>query len=205
MDDRAARAYLRIAPHADARGAAAHRGALVRGLAGVVCEVGAGPGLNFRHYPDSVRRLVALEPDPTLRSWARAEAVDAPVTVDVVDGDAGRLPVDSGTADAVVFSLVMCSVPDLTAALAEAQRVLRPGGEVRFYEHVRSRFVPLALVEDLVSPLWMRWAGGCALNRDVVAELVGAGFTPQGVRRFGFSPLGGFPGVAHVLGRAVRT
>jgi SAM-dependent methyltransferase len=204
MSERFARVYLRIAPEADARGAAAHRRTLAAGLAGTVCEVGAGPGLGFRHYPVAVHRVVAVEPELTFRNWARAEAVDAPVPITVLDGDAAHLPLDTGAADAVVFSLVMCSLPDLPAALAEARRVLRPGGEVRFYEHVRSRFAPVGLLEDLVAPMWSRLAGGCSPNRDPLAELSRAGLRVGEVRRFSFSPVRGVPGVAHVLGRAIR-
>jgi len=200
---RFAEAYLRVAPKAEARGATAHRRELLADLAGVVCEVGAGSGLNFAHYPATVTRVVAVEPEPTLREHARAVAVAAPVRVDVVDGTSDALPVADAGCDAVVLSLVMCTVPDPAATLAEVGRVLRPGGQVRFYEHVRSRHRVVAVAEDVVTPLWARFAGGCHLNRDPVASLGSAGFEVTDVHRFGFSGQRGLPSTAHVVGRAV--
>ena len=202
-DPRFAQAYLRVAPKAEARGATAHRRELLAGLAGLVCEVGAGSGLNFAHYPATVTRVLAVEPEPTLRRHSAGVAVSAPVPVDVVEGTAEAIPVGDGSCDAVVLSLVMCTVPDPAAATAEVRRVLRPGGEVRFYEHVRSRHRVVAMAEDLVTPVWARFAGGCHLNRDPVASLVAAGFDVTDVHRFGFSGQRGLPATAHVVGRAV--
>ena len=199
---RFAQAYLRVAPKAEARGATGHRRELLADLAGVVCEVGAGSGLNFAHYPAAVTRVVAVEPEPTLRQHSSGVAVAAPVPVDVVDGTADGLPLADASCDAVVLSLVMCTVPDPAATLAEVRRVLRPGGQVRFYEHVRSTHRVVAVAEDLLTPLWSRFAGGCHVNRDPVASLGAAGFDVTGVRRFGFSGQRGVPPTAHVIGRA---
>jgi SAM-dependent methyltransferase len=199
---RFARSYLRVAAKAEARGVAEHRRDLLAGLAGRVCEVGAGSGLNFRHYPSSVTDVVAIEPEPTLREHATGVARAAPVPVEVREGTADALPVEDSSCDAVVLSLVMCTVPDPAATLAEVRRVLRPGGQLRFYEHVRSAHRVVAVAEDLVAPIWARFAGGCHPNRDVVAALAAAGFEVSVVRRFGFSPQRGIPPTAHVLGRA---
>jgi SAM-dependent methyltransferase len=197
---RFAKTYLRVAAKAEVRGVAAHRDGLLADLAGVVCEVGAGSGLNFARYPSTVTRVVAVEPEPTLRDQAQAVAGSAPVPVEVRDGTADALPVEDASCDAVVLSLVMCTVPDPAAALAEVRRVLRPGGQLRFYEHVRSHRV-VAGAEDLVAPLWARCAGGCHPNRDTVATLDAAGFEVPAVRRFGFSAQRGVPPTAHVIGR----
>ena len=126
--------YPRCAARADARGAAEHRRRLVAGLSGRVIEVGAGHGANFAHYPAGVTEVVAVEPEPTLRGLAEKAARAAAVRVSVLDGTAEALPGDGY--DAAVTSLVLCSVPDQATALAEIRRVLRPGGELRFYEHV---------------------------------------------------------------------
>jgi ubiquinone/menaquinone biosynthesis C-methylase UbiE len=99
---------------------------------------------------------------------------------------------------------VLCTVPDQATALAEVRRVLRPGGELRFYEHVRSTHRLVAVGEDLVTPIWSRFAGGCHPNRDSVAAITAAGFDVASVDRFGFSPQRGVPPTAHVLGRATR-
>ncbi|MFJ6661792.1 class I SAM-dependent methyltransferase [Streptomyces sp. NPDC091377] len=201
---RFARQYLKLAPEADRRGGTAHRARLVAGLSGRVVEVGAGQGRNFPHYPDTVTEVVAVEPDDTLRSVAERAAVAAPVTVTVVSGEAARLPVGDGEADAVVVSLVLCSVTDVPGALAEITRVLRPGGELRFYEHVRSARRWAGLLEDAITPLWRRMAGGCRPNRDTEAAVRAAGFTVTTLDRFGFSPSPGVPSIRHIVGSAVR-
>lgn len=199
-----ARTYLRVSEQADRRGVTAHRRRLLADLHGLVCEVGAGNGLNFAHYPPAVSRVVAVEPESTLREHARAAAQRAPVPVFVLAADAQRLPVADGSFDAVVASLVLCSVPDQSRSLAEIRRVLRPGGVLTFYEHVRSRFPVFGLLEDLATPLWSRMAGGCHPNRDTVGAVQAAGFDPVDVERFGFSPNALVPATAHVLGRAVN-
>jgi len=199
------RKYLKLAKMAEGRGAREHRRELLSGLAGVVCEVGAGQGLNFAHYPLAVSQVLAVEPEPTLREHAEAAATRAPVAVTVLDGTAEALPVADQSCDAVVMSLVLCTVRDQSASLAEVRRVLRPGGEVRFYEHVRSEHRLVGAGEDLVAPLWARFAGGCHPNRDSVQVISDGGFDVGAVRRFGFSPQRGVPPFAHVLGRATRS
>ncbi|MFF7642956.1 methyltransferase domain-containing protein [Streptomyces canus] len=202
---RFARQYLKIAAGADRRGGAEHRRRLLDGLTGRVLEVGAGQGRNFRHYPDTVAEVVALEPDDTLRTAAEQAAASALVRVTVVAGEAGRLPGKDGEFDAVVASLVLCSVGDPAAALAETARVLRPGGLLRFYEHVRSPRPWAARLEDAITPLWRRAAGGCHPNRDTEAAIRDAGFTIDDIDRFGFSFSALAPNTLHILGTAIRT
>ncbi|WP_419994922.1 class I SAM-dependent methyltransferase [Streptomyces boninensis] len=204
QNPRFARQYLRMAKVADQRGAAEHRRRLVDGLAGRVLEVGAGQGRSFRHYPDAVTELVAVEPDATLREAAERAAADAAVPVTVLAGQAARLPGRDGEFDAVVVSLVLCTVGDPPAALAEIARVLRPGGELRFYEHVRARNRLGGWLEDAINPLWRRAAGGCNVNRDTGKAIAAAGFRTERLDRFGFSfsPLA--PKTAHIIGTATR-
>src|SRR5579875_885783 len=109
------------------------------GLTGVVIEPGAGSGVSFAHYPATVTELIAVEPGDYLREQATEAARQARLPVRVVEGTAERLPAEDGSADAVAVSGMLCSVEDPAAVLAEFRRVLRPGGELRFYEHVRSR------------------------------------------------------------------
>jgi len=201
---RFARAYLRLAPQADRRGVGEHRDRLLAGLTGVVCEIGAGQGLNFARYPASVTRVVAVEPEPTLRVEAARLARSAPVPVAVASADAAALPLADGSCDAVVASLVLCSVDSQPAVLAEVHRVLRPGGVLAFYEHVRSGWAIVAALEDLAAPLWSRLAGGCHPNRDTERAVTAAGFTLEALERFGYSPGGLVPPTAHVIGRASR-
>lgn len=155
---RFAREYARLVPTMDARGAGEHRAELVAGLAGTVIEIGAGTGAMFAHYPPAVTSVLAVEPDAYLREFAARAAAAAPVPVTVVAGTAGSLPAPDASFDAAVCSLVLCSVPDQPAALTEIRRVLRPGGQLRFYEHVRSLSSPVGLLEDLITPLWRRSA-----------------------------------------------
>ncbi len=131
-----ARVYARVAELSERRGGAEHRRKLLGGLCGRVVEVGAGSGTNFRHYPTSVSEVIAVEPERYLRERAQGAAAKAPVPVSVTHGDADRLPGEEESFDAGVFALVLCTVPDQHAALAELHRVIRLGGELRFYEHV---------------------------------------------------------------------
>ena len=201
-----ARLYVRAAARADRRGAADHRRRLLEGLSGRVVEVGAGHGPNFAHYPATVTHVLAVEPEATLREQAQHAAARARVPVTVVAGTADALPLGDGEADAVVASLVLCSVPDQAGALAEARRVLRPGGELRFYEHVIARRQPKRAILQLAdrSGLWPKLAGGCHPARDTTAAIERAGFTIETLERFGFSPCRLQPKVPHVLGVARR-
>ncbi|MDR7081714.1 SAM-dependent methyltransferase [Arthrobacter ginsengisoli] len=198
------KSFARVGPRMDARGAAEHRRRLLEAAHGIVVEIGAGYGATFAFYPPAVTGVLALEPDPTLRELALAAARKAPVPVTVRDGMAESLPAADASVDVVVSSLVLCSVLDQSAALAEVVRVLRPGGLLLFYEHVRSAHRVLAAAEDLVTPLWSRIAGGCHPNRNTDAVIAEAGFKMQGLERFGFSALPGNPRLAHVLGVACK-
>jgi ubiquinone/menaquinone biosynthesis C-methylase UbiE len=198
-----ARAYARFAPHEDSRGGTENRQELLAGLSGRVVEVGAGIGSNFAHYPAGVTEVVAVEPEPYLRGKAEAAAAAAPVTVKVVDGVADQLPLEDESVDAGVASLVLCSVPDQATALAELRRVIKPGGQLRFYEHVISNRTSSRRFQRFMdATLWPRIAGGCHMTRDTRAAMEQAGFMVQRSRRFPFPP-GAF-GIPHILGSARR-
>ncbi|SDO98473.1 Methyltransferase domain-containing protein [Streptomyces sp. cf386] len=182
-----------------------HRTRLLAGLSGEVLEVGAGNGLNFPYYPAEVTRLIAVEPEPRLRSAASA-LPSRSARVDVVDGHAGQLPAPDGSVDAVVMSMLLCSVADPDAALAEARRVLRPGGQLRFFEHVRADSRAMRRVQRLVdATVWPLLCGGCHTGRDTAAAITRAGFTITELDRFAFPatkiPL---PAATHILGSARR-
>ncbi|MET7968274.1 methyltransferase domain-containing protein [Micromonospora sp. NPDC005305] len=202
-----ARVFARASVAMDRAGAAAHRRRLVTGLRGRVVEVGAGNGRNLPHYPPTVTGVLAVEPEPRLRALVRAAAPDARVPVTVAAGLAEALPVADASADAVVLSLVLCSVPDQAVALREARRVLRPGGQLRFYEHVVAETPGLRRAQRLAdATLWPLCCAGCHTARDTVAAIRAAGFTVVELDRFRFPP-SGMPGPAspHVLGTAVRS
>lgn len=176
--------FARAGARNEERGNRELRREMLAGLSGRVVEVGAGTGLNFPHYPLGVRAVIAVEPEPYLRERARRAAADAPVPIRVVDGMADRIPVD-GPVDAVVVSGLLCSVADPRAALTEFARVLRPGGELRFYEHVRSRDPLFAALQRAAAPAWARLMGGCRCAQDTLPEIRRV-FDVERVRGFRF-------------------
>jgi ubiquinone/menaquinone biosynthesis C-methylase UbiE len=200
-----ARVYERISVAMDRAGAAEHRRDLVAGLSGRVIEIGAGNGRMFAHYPPEVTEVVAVEPEPRLRASATTAGRTAPVPVTVLDGLAEALPGATGEFDAAVVALVLCTVPDQSAALAEIRRVLRPGGQLRFYEHVAAEQPGgLRRMQRFVdATLWPRLFAGCHTGRDTVAAIGAAGFVIEEMHRFRF-PAGGpsSPAAPHVRGRA---
>lgn len=202
---RFARIYQRFAPQMDKAGAGEHRDEMLADLTGRVIEVGAGTGLNFGRYPSTVTEVLAVEPEPSLRRSAEKAAKDAPVPVTVVDGVASALPAEDATFDAAVASLVLCSIRDLPGALAEICRVMKPGGELCFYEHVRSeRAVPGALQRAL-DVAWPHMAGGCHTSRDTASEITRAGYEIEHMRRFSFRPsIFMAPVAPHIIGVARR-
>ncbi|CAN5843073.1 class I SAM-dependent methyltransferase [soil metagenome] len=189
------RIYSRCSRGMDQHGLAGHRARLLDGLHGSVVEVGAGNGLNFAHYPDEVTRILAVEPDPYLREQAVTAARAAGPRFEVTDGTAEHLPAEDGSFDAVVMSLVLCSV-DPPAALKEARRVLKSGGALHFLEHVRAETPGLARVQRaLDATVWPVFFGGCHTNRDTLQAMADAGFTVTRLERFIF-PESGVPSPA---------
>jgi SAM-dependent methyltransferase len=198
-----ARLYAKTSPGIERKGGAEHRAELLSGLSGRVIEVGAGNGLNFAHYPATVTEVLAVEPEPYLRERAEAAAREAPVRITVADGVADALPAADGAFDAAVASLVLCSVPDQATALGELRRVVRPGGELRFYEHVVGTGSFGAIQRKLDDwTIWPRLSGGCHGARDTEAAIAANGWSIERVRRFDFRA--GPVALPHVIGSARR-
>lgn len=196
----------RVNTNHDARGGAEHRRELLAGLSGRVIEVGAGMGSNFGHYPRSVKELVATEPESYLRSLATRAAATASIPVRVVDGLGESLPMDDGSFDAGVASALLCTVADPARVLSELFRVIRPGGELRFYEHVRASSLGLALIQRIVdATVWPRLGGGCHTGRDTRSAIERTGFVIERCREFMFRPCALlFPSAPYILGVARR-
>jgi ubiquinone/menaquinone biosynthesis C-methylase UbiE len=157
-------------------GVRGHRRRALARARGRVVELGAGTGLNLRHYPRGLDALVLVEPDPAMRRRlarrVRRERKDA----QILDAGAERLPLADHTVDTVVATFVLCTVDDPQRALSEIHRVLRPGGELLFVEHVRARSARLARWQDRLSEPWRRFACGCRCNRATIEEMRACGF-----------------------------
>lgn len=206
--DRPHRLFSRVYAAASERmelvGMSELRTELLTALGGDVVEIGAGNGMNFGHYPPAVTSVLAVEPEPHLRRLATQAAQAAPAPVTVRPGTAEALPLADRSVDAAVLCLVMCSLPDRTAALAEVRRVLRPGGVLRFLEHTVAGTAGLRRVQRIAdATVWPLLTGGCHTATDPLAAIEAAGLTITDVRRLRF-PEHRFsqPSSPHVLGGA---
>jgi ubiquinone/menaquinone biosynthesis C-methylase UbiE len=181
-----ARVYDRVLAPLEEAGLQAWRADLLGGLDGTVVEIGAGTGANLAHYPASVERLVLTEPEPAMLSQLRERLDRVPAGVDVTArrAEATSLPLGDGEADAVVSTLVLCTVPAPGAVLAEARRVLRPGGRLVFLEHVAAEDRPERLRRQRrFDVVWPHIAGGCRLTRRTEAAIGDAGFAIEEITR----------------------
>lgn len=198
------RLYPRMNRAMEKAGISEHRKNLLTGLTGVVIDVGAGDGSGFDHYPPEVAKLAAVEPEPHLRKIAQLRAGEARIPVEIIDATADDLPFPTAHFDVAVVSLVLCSVPDQSAALNEISRVLRPGGELRFFEHVKAEGARLRRAQRVLdATIGPAMCGGCHSGRDTLAEIERSGFQVQKIDRFQFpeTPIP-IPASQHVLGIA---
>jgi ubiquinone/menaquinone biosynthesis C-methylase UbiE len=161
------------------------RSELLGDLQGQVLEVGAGTGVNLPYYPPTLTRLILSEPDPHMRrQLSRKVRALGREGVDVLDASLERLPMPDVSCDAVVSTLVLCSVPQPERALAEIHRILKPGGRFVFLEHVAAEDRPRRLKwQRRVEPIWKRVSGNCHLTRRTGAAIAEAGFTIADVKR----------------------
>jgi len=155
------------------------RRALVADARGRVVEIGAGTGLNVRHYPDSIDELVLTEPEPGMRRKLARRLHNVGRSAHIVDASALQLPFADASVDTVVSTLVLCTVPDAEGALREIARVLRPGGQLLFIEHIRASSRFLAAYQDMLLRPWRGFAGGCVCNRPTLELMHASGFTVQ--------------------------
>lgn len=154
-----------------------HRSALLARVHGSVLEIGGGTGANLPFYGRGVDELVITEPEEPMARRLEAKVVTYHLPVQVARAWAERLPFEDGSFDHVVSTLVLCTVDDPAAALAEVRRVLRPGGRLVFLEHVRSDDPALARWQDRLHGVQVRVGHGCHCNRATLANIEAAGLT----------------------------
>ena len=194
--------YDRITRRGEKLTMARLRGELVAKAHGRTLEVGAGTGANIPHYPDRVEELVLAEPFEPMRRQMERKLRETGKSASTLDASAEAIPLEGESLDTVVSTLVLCTVdfPDL--ALAEIGRVLRPGGQLLFIEHVRSSSPRVARWQDRLETPWRHFAAGCRCNRDTITSIKAASFsTEHEAAHWKGSP----PIVAPlVIGRAVK-
>jgi len=190
----------------EAKGNAEYRRENLAGVGGRVIELGAGTGLNFPHYGPEVTELVAAEPEPYMRERAVAAAGGAPIPVRVVDWPAEALDAPDASFDVGVACLVLCCVRDQRHALDELFRVIRPGGELRYYEHIRAEAPGLARIQVGADRIGLsRLLGNEHFGRRTEHAIREAGFEVESERRFRFQPSAlDFISASHVMGVARR-
>jgi ubiquinone/menaquinone biosynthesis C-methylase UbiE len=170
--------YDRMLSGTEEAGLADRRHALLAEARGKVLEIGAGTGLNIEHYPAAVEEIVFTEPEPPMAKRLEARLAAAGRDGRVVRTGAEQLPFADDSFDTVVSTLVLCTVADPERALAEINRVLRPGGKLLFLEHVRAHDPKLARWQDRFAPAWRKFGHGCNCNRPTPDLIRGAGFEP---------------------------
>jgi ubiquinone/menaquinone biosynthesis C-methylase UbiE len=171
------------------------RAAIIPGASGRVLELGIGGGLNMKFYdPARVSGLTGIDPSPELRAYAQAAPRAAGLAVEILDASADAMPFAHASFDTVVTTFTLCSVPDAPRALAEARRVLRPGGQLLFCEHGSAPDAGVAVWQRRLEPLWKRAFGGCHLTRPVgsniaaqfTIEQLESGYMPKAPRLAGW-------------------
>lgn len=176
---------------------------LFSAVEGTVVEIGAGTGANLRFLPMGCR-WIGIEPNPYMHRQSLEKAAAAGVVAEMRVGTADHIDVDDCTADFVVSTLVLCSVPDVDRVLAEVRRVLKPGAGFLFLEHVAARSgTPRRWSQRLIFPLWYLCGDGCRVSRDTDARIENAGFATVDLERFELPTPPGLPWVSpHIVGSA---
>lgn len=164
------------------------------GASGRILEIGFGTGMNLQHYPSSVRRIEAIDPDVDLDRFSAPRIAASSIDVDFHHLDAEHLPFAADSFDTVVCTLTLCSIPDAEHALREVRRVLKPGGRFLFLEHGLAPDPGVARWQHRLTPLQQRIGGGCHLDRPTAQLVSGSGMTLQGMRNYYLKRLPRFVG-----------
>lgn len=160
----------------EAAGLADRRRELLGEASGKVIEIGAGTGLNLDYFSGDIERLVLTEPSAAMAAKLREKVTASGRAADVIEAPAEKLPFEDGEFDYAAATLVLCTVPDPAASLAEIRRVLKPGGKLLLLEHVRSDDPASAKWQDRLETPWRWFGNGCHCNRDTEALVTDAGF-----------------------------
>jgi ubiquinone/menaquinone biosynthesis C-methylase UbiE len=171
--------YDRMIRRGEKLGMAARRRELVAKASGRTLEIGAGTGANLPHYPDTVEELILAEPFEPMRRQLERRLAESGRPATTLDATAEAIPMEGESVDTVVSTLVLCTVDFPDQALGEIARVLRPGGQLLFIEHVRSHSPRTARWQDRLETPWRHFAAGCRCNRDTLASIAGAGFSAE--------------------------
>ena len=199
-----AQVYRLIAAVGERGGYGRLRGSVLAAASGRLLILGLGPGHDLAHLPATVTSVIAVEPDPSMRTLASGRRAACPVPVTLLSADAHALPLSDRSVDAVLCACVLCSVARPPEALAELRRVLVPGGQLLLLEHVAAPAGHwVGGLQRLLQPFWERAAGGCSVRRDTLGAVSAAGFDVTAVSTTMVWP--NLPPVAPtVLGTAVR-
>ena len=157
---------------------------LLQPLRGRILEIGPGTGANLAYFSPGIT-WIGIEPNPAMHPYLRAEARRIGLTVEIREGKAERLPVPDESVDAVVCTLVLCSVDNPAQTLKEVLRVLKPGGHFAFLEHVAAPpYTPLRWRQDFIHPVWQKLGDGCHPNRETWTFIEQAGFQTVQLEHF---------------------
>lgn len=171
--------YDRIMRRGEERTMRKRRGELLAKARGRTLEIGAGTGANIPYYPDAIAEVILAEPFEPMRRRLEHKLRQSGKSASTLDASAEAIPLDDESVDTVVSTLVLCTIDFPDRALAEIARVLRPGGQLLFIEHVRSHSPRAARWQDRLETPWRHFAAGCRCNRDTVASIAAAGFTTE--------------------------
>jgi len=160
-----------------------YRTRVVSGATGRVLEIGIGSGLNLPFYGQNVKQIVGIEPSPMLLDMARNAARRSMSHLELVEGTAEAIPIESASIDTVVTTWTMCSIPNVDGALAEMRRVLSSGGSLLFVEHGRAPEPRVRWWQDHLTPAWKCLSGGCHLNRAIEDLVQRAGFRIEHIEK----------------------
>jgi ubiquinone/menaquinone biosynthesis C-methylase UbiE len=171
--------YDRMMRSGEKRSMGRRRGELLAHARGRTLEIGAGTGANIPHYPGDVEELILAEPFEPMRRRMERKLRENGASASTLDASAESIPLDEESVDTVVSTLVLCTVDFQDLALSEVNRVLRPGGQLLFIEHVRSHSPRVARWQDRLETPWRHFAAGCRCNRDTIASIAAAGFSSE--------------------------